>query len=75
MTAHSFMRGLNPDTRELVQAALDAGWKAEKTNGGHIRLLPADRNVPVQYVASTPNMKLRGVKNERARLRRAGLPV
>jgi hypothetical protein len=69
MTA-SAMRGMDPNIRELVEAALEQGWDANRTGSGHLRLTtPAGDPVFGPWSPSDPRAWLAF----RAELRRHGL--
>lgn len=59
----------NNDVRDLISYAEDLGFKAERTNGGHIRFLHPLVAKPV-FTSSTPS-DWRSVENTASQLRRA----
>ena len=65
------MRVGHDETRELVRSAEAAGATVERAPDGHLRVtLP---NGAVRKIGATPGT--RGTRNDRARLRRAGLDI
>lgn len=78
MTAKSWV----PDRlKDVVKAAEAAGWTYDRTKRDHPRLTPpkgtlrpgGDRQGPITF-ASSPS-DIRGDRNGRARLRRAGVDI
>lgn len=65
----------NDKVRELVKAAVEAGWALSGPDGqGHLRLLPPDGGKPVM-VSRTVVAQGRGIMNMRAALKRGGLDI
>jgi hypothetical protein len=67
------LRMVDREFRSLVAQARDAGWGV-RTTGRHVKLVPLDPTKPLIPVASSAS-EVRGVRNFRAQLRRAGLEV
>lgn len=63
----------NREIRKLARPALQTGWKPSWTGTGHLRLTPPDGGDPVVMPKSPSDH--RGLKNARAKLRRAGVSV
>lgn len=59
------------ETRQLIRLAKKQGWSAELTKGGHVRLTPPNGD----YIVMPSPSDWRGIRNAKARLRRAGLVV
>ena len=59
------------ELRELIRVAEAAGWRAQHTRGGHIRLLGPDGQLLI--VPSTPNRGRRSPANTKALMRRHGI--
>jgi hypothetical protein len=57
--------------RALARLALDSGWAITRCGSGHLRWAPPGGGAPVFTPASPSDG--RGVRNVRAKLRRAGL--
>lgn len=62
----------NAAYRPIFEAAHAQGWRVERTPGGHFRAVPPDKTKPIIVLAGTPS-DARAIKNDVARLRRAGL--
>lgn len=58
--------------RKLARAARSAGWSISYTDGGHLAWKPPSGRVI--YTPSSPSGS-RGIRDDIARLRRAGLAV
>jgi hypothetical protein len=58
--------------RKLAAAALRAGWRIERTQGGHFKWSPPIGRII--YTSSTPSDH-RAMRNVRADLKREGLQV
>lgn len=64
----TFLRGAASELKRLVRDAINQGWSASRTPGGHIKL-SKERRRPI-FISSTGSDQ-RGLKNARADLRRA----
>lgn len=60
----------NKDYTALARVAREAGWRVERTNGGHMRWMPPV-GTPI-YSSSSPS-DWRAIAKHRSLLRRAGL--
>jgi hypothetical protein len=67
-----YPRGMNRDIRALLVASESAGATVRKTGSGHYQVVTPAGNIVV--VSGTPG-SWRSVTNDRAQLRRAGIPV
>jgi hypothetical protein len=68
------IRGIrNPEMKELVRSAYDAGWHLQVTGGNHIALYPPSRTISPVIMSMTSNGKGRAYMNTRAKLRARGL--
>ena len=70
----SKIKGIPAELQELIRLAEEQDWLVEWTKKGHLRLTPPDPTQNQIFSASTPS-DWRGVKNMRARMKRAGLKV
>jgi hypothetical protein len=59
------------DIGRLLERANRQGFRIEKRKGGHIRIIPPDKNQSMIMLSSTPGDS-RSVKNARSLLRRRG---
>ena len=64
----------HPGLNELIQAAVDQGWRHEMSGGSHHRLIPPDKTKPILVTGSTPSDH-RAILNFRSSLRRHGVEV
>lgn len=60
------------DLRDIERAAIDQGWKVDRTAKGHPRFTPPDPNQDIIIGSGTPS-DVRAIRNLLARLKRAGL--
>lgn len=58
--------------RDIVEAARRQGWTVSQTKRGHIKLVPADPDMPIVIGSGTPG-DYRAVRNLLALARRSGL--
>ncbi|BBX82194.1 type II toxin-antitoxin system HicA family toxin [Mycolicibacterium aubagnense] len=58
--------------KSLIAQAESSGWAVTKTNNGHWRFAPSDKNQPLVIAPGTTS-DTRGVANLEAQLRRSGL--
>ena len=72
--ARRLLQGIRGDKqRELVRRAIAAGWRHDRTGGGHIRLWPADGSSRALTVSCTALPQGHGWRNLRAAATAAGL--
>ena len=62
------------DFREIMNAALQQGWKVEKTGKSHWKFIPPDKTQSI-YIASGSPSDHRWAKTMRTELRRRGLVI
>jgi hypothetical protein len=66
------LSGITPRAyRDLIAKAVDQGWTASSTGGGHIRLDPPGKGGPIFAAFSSGGG--RGVQNLRSMLRKRGV--
>ncbi|MBI4935847.1 MAG: hypothetical protein HY828_18350 [Actinobacteria bacterium] len=57
------------ELNELIDKVVEQGW--EVVEGKHLKLVPADKTMPIVVVPKTPSDH-RGVMNARSQIRRSG---
>jgi hypothetical protein len=67
-------RAYSGNMKAVVELALRAGWRVEKTAKGHYKFISPDKSQPIIHLSGTPSdprTYICGV----AQLRRHGLPI
>ena len=62
----------NKAVRDMVRQAVDLGCRAERTNGGHVRILGPDGGI---YIMGTTAPGARNTLHLRSALKRMGVEV
>jgi predicted RNA binding protein YcfA (HicA-like mRNA interferase family) len=64
----------NKEVKNVVRLAVKAGWRIEKTNGGHVLLYPPNKEDGFVTMPTSPS-SYRNFKNVLMMLRAKGLDV
>jgi hypothetical protein len=64
--------GLPPNLADLIERAIQQGWRVRRTAKNHFQLLPPDPSKPIILCASTPRDPTRDRANTLARMKASG---